>query len=134
MRRPGPIWLLAALCTFNAPMVAQTAPVATGAQSPEDTSKAPFVLKTSTHLVLVDVIATNGKGEPVTDLTAEDFAVSEDGHPQIVRSFSLQQPAHDRSDLQAVSQPLPPGVVTNIPRHAKGAIWNVIVLDALNSP
>jgi len=135
MRGPGrPIWLLAMFCAFSPAMVAQTAPAATGAQSPEDTSKAPFVLKTSTHLVLVDVIATNGKGEAVTDLSAEDFAVSEDGHPQIVRSFSLQQPAHDRSDLQAVSQPLPPGVVTNIPRHAKGAIWNVIVLDALNSP
>ena len=134
MRRPGPIWLLAALGVFNAAMIAQTAPVATGAQSPEDKSRTPFVLKTSSHLVLVDVIATNGKGEPVTDLTADDFLVSEDGHPQTLRSFSLQQPAHDRSDRQAVSQQLPPGVVTNIPHYRKGAIWNVIVLDALNSP
>src|ERR1041385_2675520 len=105
MRRPGPIWLLAALNAFNLAMIAQTAPAAAGTQSPEDTSKAPFVLKTSTHLVLVDVIATNGKGQPVADLTAEDFLVSEDGHPQIVRSFSLQQPADDRADLQTVSQP-----------------------------
>src|SRR5438045_4023272 len=134
MRKPGSIWLLAALGAFNASMISQTTPVATSAPSPEDTSKAPFALKTSTHLVLVDVIATNGKGEPVTDLTAEDFLVSEDGRPQIVRSFSLLQPAHDHSDLQAVSQPLSPGVVSNIPRHTKGAIWNVIVLDALNSP
>jgi len=79
MRRPGPIWLLAALSVFTAAMLAQTVPAATGAQSPEDTSKALFVLKTSTHLVLVDVMATNGKGEPVTDLTVEDFLVSEDG-------------------------------------------------------
>jgi VWFA-related protein len=134
MRRPGPIWLLAALGAFNAAMIAQTAPVPAGAQSPDDKSQAPFVLKTSSHLVLVDVIATNGKGEPVTDLTAEDFLVSEDGRPQTLRSFSLQQPTHDPGDLQAVSQPLPPGVVTNIPRYRKGAIWNVIVLDALNSP
>jgi len=134
MWRPGPIWLLAALGAFYATMFAQTPPVATGGQSPEETHKAPFVLKTSTHLVLVDVIATNGRGEAVTDLTAEDLLVSEDGRPQTVRSFSLQQPAHDRSDLQAVSQPLPPGVVANIPRYRKGAIWNVIVLDALNSP
>jgi VWFA-related protein len=84
--------------------------------------------------VLVDVVATNGKGEPVVDLKAEDFVVSEDGHPQTVRSFSFQQPAHDRGELQAASQPLPPGVVTNIPRYKKGDIWNVIVLDALNSP
>ena len=64
MLRPGPIWLLAALGAFNAAMIAQTAPAAPGAQSPEGTAKAPYVLKTSTHLVLVDVIATNGKGEP----------------------------------------------------------------------
>jgi VWFA-related protein len=133
MRRgPGPIWLLAALCVLNAAMISQTAPA--GGQSPEDKSTPPFVFKTSSHLVLVDVVATNSKGEPVTDLNAEDFVVSEDGHPQTVRSFSLQQPVHERSDLQAVSQPLPPGVVTNIPRYRKGAIWNVIVLDALNSP
>ena len=107
MRGPGPFWLLAALGAFNAAMIAQTPSAATGGQSPEDASKPPFVLKTATHLVLVDVIATNGKGEPVTDLAAEDFVVSEDGHPQIVRSFSFQQPTHDRADLQAVSQPLP---------------------------
>jgi VWFA-related protein len=134
MPRPGPIWLLAMLCGLNAAMTSQTAPAAAGAQSPENKSTPPFVFKTSTHLVLVDVIATNAKGEPVTDLAAEDFLVSEDGHPQTLRSFSLQQPAHDRSDLQAVSQPLPPGVVTNIPRHRKGDIWSVIVLDTLNSP
>ena len=134
MRRgPGPVGLLTALCTLNAAMIAQAAPAA-GAQSPQDQSKPPFVLKTSSHLVLVDVIATNGKGQPVVDLTAEDFLVSEDGHPQIVRSFSLQQPAPDRADVQTVSQPLTPGVVTNIPRHKNGAIWSVIVLDALNSP
>src|SRR5690349_4066483 len=98
MRRgPGPIWLLTALCTLNAAVIAQSVPAA-AAQSPQD--KSPFVLKTSTHLVLVDVVATNGKGEPVTDLTAEDFVVNEDGHPQTVRSFSFQQPAHDRADLQ----------------------------------
>ena len=133
MRRPGPIWLLAALGAFNTAMIAQTAPAA-GAQSPEDKSKAPFVLKTATHLVLVDVIATNGKGEPARDLTAEDFVVSEDGRPQIVRSFSFQQPAAPGSAPQSSAQQLPPGVVTNVPRYRKGAIWNVIVLDALNSP
>src|SRR5215831_12861578 len=97
-RKPGPIWLLAALGAFNAAMIAQTAPITTGAQSPEEKSTPPFVFKTSSHLVLVDVVATNSKGEPVTDLTAEDFLVTEDGHPQTVRSFSLQQPAHDRSE------------------------------------
>lgn len=129
----GPGWLLTALCAFNAAMISQTAPAA-AAQSPADKSAPPFVLKTSTHLVLVDVVATNGKGEPVTDLKAEDFVVSEDGRPQSVRSFSFQEPAASGSAPQSTAQQLPPGVVTNMPRYRKGAMWNVIVLDALNSP
>ena len=83
---------------------------------------------------MVDVVATDGKGRPVTDLKAEDFAVNEDGHPQSIRSFSFQQPAVSNDLPQAPASPLPPGVVTNIPRYKKGDIWNVIVLDALNSP
>jgi VWFA-related protein len=106
----------------------------TASQSQEDSGKFPFTLKTATHLVLVDVVATDGKGRPVTDLTAKDFVVTEDGHPQSVSSFSFQQPALSNELPQTAAAPLPPGVVTNIPRYKKGDIWNVIVLDALNSP
>ena len=102
--------------------------------SQDESAKPPFTLKTATHLVLVDVVATDGKGRPVTDLTAKDFVVTEDGHPQSVSSFSFQQPALSNEQPQTAAAPLPPGVVTNIPRYKKGDIWNVIVLDALNSP
>jgi VWFA-related protein len=100
--------------------------------APADNS--PFVFKTSSRLVVVDVVATNGKGEPVTDLKADDFVLSEDGHPQTVRSFSFQQPAASDVGSEITEQKLAPGVVTNIPRSKKGDVWNVIVLDALNSP
>jgi len=102
--------------------------------SQDDNAKSPFTLKTSTHLVLVDVVATDGKGKPVTDLKAEDFVVTEDGHPQSVRSFSFQRPAVSNDLPQTPAPQLAPGVVTNIPRYKIGDIWNVIVLDALNSP
>jgi VWFA-related protein len=85
-------------------------------------------------LVLVDVVATDGKGKPVTDLKPEDFVVTEDGHSQSVRSFSFQQPAVSSDRPQTAVDPLPPGVVTNIPSYKKSAVWNVVVLDALNSP
>jgi VWFA-related protein len=106
-------------------------------QSLPDASKTPFTLKTSSRLVLVDVVATNGKGEPVTDLKAEDFVVSEDGRPQTMRSFSFQQTAAAASTPEIVeqnSQSPQNGVISNIPHARKGDIWNVIVLDALNSP
>ena len=38
-------------------------------------------LKVTTRIVLVDVVATNGKNEPVTDLAASDFTVFENGKP-----------------------------------------------------
>jgi VWFA-related protein len=123
----------ATLCIFGKNLYSQTSSSAASA-SQDESAKPPFTLKTATHLVLVDVVATDGKGRPVTDLTAKDFVVTEDGHPQSVSSFSFQQPALSNELPQTAAAPLPPGVVTNIPRYKKGDIWNVIVLDALNSP
>lgn len=131
--RPAPLLTAAALCIFSNFLHSQTS--SSAAPLPQDDStKPPFTLKTATHLVLVDVVATDGKGKPVTDLKAEDFAVMEDGHSQSIRSFSFQQPAAINDRPQAAIVPLAPGVVTNIPQYKKGDIWNVIVLDALNSP
>ncbi len=38
--------------------------------------------------VLVDVVVRDGKGRPVTDLTAADFELREDGKPQAIGSFT----------------------------------------------
>src|SRR5579864_1814471 len=40
------------------------------------------VLKVKTRLVVVDVVARDAKGAPVTDLKQEDFTVVEDGKEQ----------------------------------------------------
>jgi hypothetical protein len=69
----------------------------------------PFVFKTSSRLVVVDVVATTGKGEPITDLKADDFVLSEDGHQQTVRSFSFQQPAATDVGLENTDQKPTPG-------------------------
>jgi VWFA-related protein len=53
-------------------------------------SRGPFVLRAQTNVVLVDVRATAKNGKPVTDLTAKDFRVLEDGVPQTITSFSLE--------------------------------------------
>ncbi|HEY4675603.1 MAG TPA: VWA domain-containing protein [Candidatus Angelobacter sp.] len=123
----------AVLCIFGRNLFSQTSS-STASPTQGNSAKPPFTLKTATHLVLVDVVVTDGKGKPVTGLKAEDFAVTEDGHPQTVRSFSFQQPAISSDLPQPASAALPPGVVTNIPQYKQGDIWNVIVLDALNSP
>src|SRR6476661_9270243 len=123
----------ATLCILGGNLYSQTSS-STASPTQDDSAKSPFTLKTATHLVLVDVVATDAKGRPVTDLKKEDFIVTEDGHSQSVRSFSFQQPVVSNDPRQAPVSAFPPGVVTNIPRYKKGDIWNVIVLDALNSP
>lgn len=128
--RPVQLLMAAALFAIGGLMHSQTA----SSSLQDDSAKSPFTLKTATHLVLVDVVATDGKGRPVTDLKEEDFVVTEDGHSQSLRSFSFQRPGVSNDLPQTPAPQLPPGVVTNIPHFKKGDIWNVIVLDALNSP
>ena len=56
-------------------------------QEPERSAQPP--IRTSINFVRVDVIVTDGKGQPVLDLKPEDFSVTEDGKPQKVEQFSV---------------------------------------------
>ena len=64
-------------------------------------------LKVTTNLVVLDVIATDRKGKPVTDLKAGDFTLLEDNHEQKISIFQLQQPALSPAGL-------PVGVVNTV--------------------
>jgi VWFA-related protein len=86
------------------------------------------VLRATTRLVVVDVVATDGRGSPVPDLKVGDFTVLEDGQPQKISSFSFQQSG---AKVTQVSLRLPPNVVSNIPQH-KATSLNVVLLDTLN--
>jgi VWFA-related protein len=78
--------------------------------------------------VLVDVVVTDKKGQPITGLKAEDFTVEENGKKQKIASFS--PPGAD----QKAPQPLPAGLLTNRPEYLKPAgIPTVLLLDAANS-
>jgi VWFA-related protein len=84
--------LLAAF--FSLPSVtraqtARTTPPATSA-GPVARQGNTFVLRVQTNVVLVDVRVTDRHGNPVTNLTQDDFRVSEDGIPQKISSFSLE--------------------------------------------
>ena len=68
-----------------------TAPAApAGAQnpSPQAVASTPVVIKTEANLVLVDVIATDKKGNYLKDLEQKDFHVLEDDAEQKISSFS----------------------------------------------
>jgi VWFA-related protein len=109
----------------------QNAPAAAHAQQP--TYETSAVLKVKSRLVVVDVVARDGKGVPVTDLKQEDFTVVEDGKEQKVRIFSFQHP----DDSVATAPPQAPAngmnVVDNLPHFQPGRALNVLLMDALNT-
>lgn len=105
--------------------------------SPQDSQQvyeSATVLRAVTRLVVVDVVATNGKGDPVTDLKLEDFKVLEEGKEQNVRAFSFQHPpGSGAATLRQESVSLPPNVFSNIPKYTPDTSLTVLLLDALNT-
>jgi VWFA-related protein len=85
------------------------------------------VLRANTRLVVVDVVATNGKGEPVPDLKVEDFTVLEDGKPQKISAFSFKQ--HSKAAQVAGATR---GGFSNAPQYKDVSSLNVILMDAIN--
>jgi VWFA-related protein len=71
------------------------------AQDPAPQEQRPPVFRTGTNVVRVDVTVVDRSGRPVTDLTADDFTVEEDGKPQPISSFKFLsvsgQPTDDYS-------------------------------------
>lgn len=57
-------------------------------QEPPPQRPRPPVIRTGITIVPIDVRVVDPKGDPVTDLTREDFAIVEEGRPQAIRHFS----------------------------------------------
>jgi hypothetical protein len=76
--------------------VSMAAGHATLQSTSQDRPEQPPRLRTDVNLVLVDVHVSSG-GRPVTDLTAADFSVRENGAVQQVATFGLRarvEPGH----------------------------------------
>ena len=99
------------------------APQATAAPNTTAANQQPEVIRSSTRLVQLSVIAQDAKGEPLTGLQKEDFTVLDEGKPQKIAFFSCGTPAPstppaalpfnvftNRSDLRGED----PGAVTVI--------------------
>jgi VWFA-related protein len=97
--------------------------------SVSDQGKEHPVIKSKVNIVLVDVVVTKGKGEPVSGLRQEDFKVTEEGKAQTISFFE----EHRGALPTAGSQALPPHVFANDPSIKTADSVNVLLLDWLNT-
>ena len=88
------------------------------------------VFKASSEAVVVDVVVTKGRDEPVMGLSKDDFQVTEDGKPQPLNFFEEHNPGNAPP---APLPQMPPNVFTNQPAAPPGDSVNVLLLDSLNT-
>jgi VWFA-related protein len=101
--------------------------ILSGQQTPADVPT--ITIRTSTRLVVVDVVVTDKKGQPVTGLKPEDFTVEENGKKQKVSVF-----VPPGAGNQTTPTPAPAGVLSNHPENVRPAgVPTVLLLDATNS-
>src|SRR5687768_8354451 len=82
-----------AIAAFALALAAGTTPSAQQQQKQEEAPR--FDSETGVSLVSVDVVVRDGKGNVVRGLTANDFAVTEDGRPQKISSFFFEEISAD---------------------------------------
>ena len=88
MTRGTRVGAASAIVVLASHLILSAQPVQTQQTQPPP-EQPPPVFRTGAALVRVDVTVTNRHGEPVTDLSASDFEVSEDNVPQSVETFKL---------------------------------------------
>jgi VWFA-related protein len=125
MRRLG-LFLLV-LCCFGAiPLLAAQQPA-----SPAETSNAPSTLRVTTHLVELNVVVNDKRGNAMTGLPQQSFTILDNGRPQAIHIFSAETnlPAGPPGTV------LPAGTYTNRPEEQTSipASVTVILFDALNT-
>ncbi|HLW78552.1 MAG TPA: VWA domain-containing protein, partial [Terriglobia bacterium] len=87
------------------------------------------VLRVTTRLIEVNVVAQDRKGQPVSDLTRDDFTVLDNGKKQTISVFALMT-----NRASAAHSALPPGTFTNRPLgQGEAGTVSVILLDGLNT-
>ena len=88
--------------------------------------------RSSSRLVVVDVVVTDRDGNPVTGLNQGDFTLLEDGKIQALQAFETHVPAKQAAEVPDLH--LPPGEFTNLPTQALNSAVNVVLFDILNTP
>jgi VWFA-related protein len=98
-------------------------------QKSEPAYQSTAILRATTRLVVLDIVAVDEKDQPVSGLKEDDFTVLEDGKPQKVRDFSFHQAGNGEVPARHVA----PNIISNAPQYSSNSCLNVILLDAINT-
>jgi VWFA-related protein len=96
-------------------------------------------LRVQVPLVLEDVVVLDSRNQPVHNLKASDFTVTDDGKPvrlQSLDAHAAPTPAQQAALLASMSKApnLGVNVFTNYTRTPPDSSLNVLLLDAVNTP
>jgi len=99
-------------------------------QAPSDVPT--ITIRANSRLVVVDVVVTDKKGQPIAGLKPEDFTLEENGKKQKISVFTA--PGATSADTAAQAS-APPGVLSNHPEDVgpKAGVATILLLDAANS-
>lgn len=116
------------------PAVSLGSTVAQPSGSKTQTSDGVATMHVSSNMVVIDVVVTDSKQNPIHGLKASDFTLMENGKPQSISHFEehVSVPA---SDLKVTpAPPLRPGIFTNQASAPANGPVNILLLDYLNTP
>jgi VWFA-related protein len=91
-----------------------------------------LTIRTDARLVQMTVVVQDGKGQPVKDLTKEDFTLTDAGKRQTIAVFER----HDRAEIRTAASTLPAGFFSNKLEFRGGAPSSatVLLIDMINTP
>jgi VWFA-related protein len=118
----------ALILTLAPPISAWSQTTATPSSAADTTVQTIHV---TSREVVVDIMVTDAKGQPVHGLTQSNFTITENGHPQAIRSFS-----EISSTVPKPGPPppvLPHGIYTNSQSTPATGPVDILLLDALHT-
>ena len=123
--------LLGAAAQAQAPQASEDAPAAPLQRRDPNVA----TLTATARAVVLDVVITDAKGNPIKGLKRSDLVVQEDGVPQALNSFEEHSATADaNAAMQQALPKLPPNTFTNFTPVPNKGSNTVILLDALNTP
>jgi VWFA-related protein len=105
------------------------------AQASGEPGQTTPIFRAGTTLVEFSIVATDERGQPVTDLKQHEMSIVQNGKPQQVAFFRFEGSAFMPDASEAERESIAPGIFTNRVEYSPGPARNVtaIVIDTLNT-